>query len=253
MVAEEDDLADLERRLEGTPGRHRSGGGLPAKWLVVGLGAVALVVFGGPWFLFHVIESPAPSPLHLPPASGVAGGPPQAGALSGTWKVSPGSLAGYRVREVLFGQHHTAVGRTSKISGGIEISGTTVDAADFTVDLASVKSDQTSRDAQFDGFIMETYEHPNARFHLTNPIPLAPLPPVGKTVTESASGQLTMRGVTRTVTFPLSAERTDGAIDLDAEIPVTFSEWHIPNPSFAVAQVGKTGTIEVLLHLDPAS
>jgi polyisoprenoid-binding protein YceI len=162
-------------------------------------------------------------------------------------------LAGYRVHEVLFGQHHTAVGRTSKISGGIEISGTTVDAADFTVDLSSVKSDQTSRDAQFDGFIMETYEHPNARFHLTSPIPLAPLPSVGKTVTESATGQLTMRGVTRTVTFALSAERTDGAIDVDAEIPVIFSDWHIPNPSFAVAQVGKTGTIEVLLHLDPVS
>jgi hypothetical protein len=28
-----------------------------------------------------------------------------------------------------------------------------------------------------------------------------------------------------------------------------LSDWHIPNPSFAVAQVGNGGTLEVLLQL----
>jgi hypothetical protein len=40
-----------------------------------------------------------------------------------------------------------------------------------------------------------------------------------------------------------------GGIDVNAEIPVTFSRWRIPNPSFVVAKVGDGGTVEVLLHL----
>jgi polyisoprenoid-binding protein YceI len=242
---------DLGRGLDDPPVGIRPVRGVHVKWLVVVAGAIALIVLGGPWFLFHVIESPAPSPLRLPPAAGVGSGPPSPGPVSGTWQVAAGSEAGYRVSEVLLGQHHTAVGRTSKISGGIVISGTTVTAADFTVNLGSVKSDQTSRDAQFDGFIMETYEHPDARFHLTAPIRLAGIPSAGVTVSEPATGDLTMRGVRRSVTFVVKAERLSGAIDVYVEIPVTFSEWHIPNPSFAVAQVSNGGTIEVLLHLVP--
>jgi polyisoprenoid-binding protein YceI len=156
------------------------------------------------------------------------------------------------VEEVLFGQHHTAVGRTGQVTGSLVISGTVVTAADFTVDLASVKSDQGSRDAQFRGFIMETYAHPNGGFRLTEPIQLGSVPAPGQPVGEQATGDLTLRGVTRQVTFSLPAERSAGGVDVSAAIPITFSLWHIPNPSFAVAQLGSTGTIEVLLHLVPA-
>jgi polyisoprenoid-binding protein YceI len=100
---------------------------------------------------------------------------------------------------------------------------------------------------------METYKHPNASFRLTTPIQLGSVPPVGKTVQVQATGELTLRGVTEPVTFPLSAERVTGGIDVNAEIPIVFSRWHIPNPSFAVAQVGNTGTAEVLLHLISAA
>jgi len=219
------------------------------KWLLGGLAAAALLVFGGPWVLFNVIESPAPPPLHLP-AVGAAVVP---GPVSGSWRVTTGSEAGYRVQEVLLGQHRAAVGRTSRVSGGIVVSGTTVTNAEFSVDMADVKSDQTSRDAQFRGYIMETYKYRDARFRLTQPIQLGSIPDVGTPVTVQATGDLTMRGVTRGVTFPLTAERAAGGIDINAAIPITFSGWHIPNPTFAVAQVGDSGTLEVLLRLEPSS
>lgn len=221
--------------------------------MALALTVTAAVLIGGPYLFFAVFEGSTPGRLHLPLAAGVAAGPVAAGPVSGTWVTSTGSLAGYRVNELLFGQTHTAVGRTSSVSGGIVVSGTVVTAADFTVRMATVKSDQGSRDVQFRGFIMDTAEHPDATFHLTSPIQLGAVPAIGHPVEVQAVGDLTLRGVRRSVTFTLSAERLAGdQIDVNAEIPIRFSLWHIPNPSFAVARVGDTGTVEVLLRLVPA-
>lgn len=244
----------IDRSVEwGSPNRPRRSGprkAYPLKWVLVGLAVVALVVIGGPYVFFNVIEGKAPAQLSLPAADGAAAiGPVAAGPVSGTWTVSTGTQAGYRVDEILFGQKHTAVGRTSKVTGGMVISGTEVTAADFTVHLSSIRSDQRSRDAQFDGFIMKTYDYPDAKFHLTQPIQLGSIPAVGRQIHVDATGDLSMRGVTRQVSFPLSAERLANGIDVDVEIPIHFSEFHIPNPSFAVAKVGNTGTVEALLHL----
>jgi polyisoprenoid-binding protein YceI len=225
----------------------------PLKWVVVALAAFGVLLIGVPYLFIYGFLSSTPGRLSLPPAQGVASGPLNPGPVSGTWKVSAGSLAGYRVDELLFGQTHTAVGRTSKVTGGVVISGTEVTAADFTVDLASVKSDQGSRDVQFRGFIMDTADHPDGSFRLTSPIQLGSVPAVGQQIAVPAVGDLTLRGVRRQVSFTLKAERLQGAIDLNAEIPIHFALWHIPNPSFAVAHLGSTGVIEVLLHLTPAT
>jgi polyisoprenoid-binding protein YceI len=237
------------RRGRGRPDRP-IGRTYPLKWVAVALAATAALLIGGPYLFLAIFEGTPPARLHLPTAAGVAPGAVAPGPVSGMWAVSPGSVAGYRVNEVLFGQTHTAVGRTPRVTGGMVISGTEVTAADFTVDMAHVKSDQGARDAQFRGFIMETADFPHASFRLTSPIELGSIPDVGRQITEQAVGDLTMRGVRRSITFTLLAERISAeAIDINAEIPVRFSLWHVPNPSFAVAQVGNIGTLEVLLHL----
>ena len=222
----------------------------PLKWVVVALVATALVLIGGPYLFFAIFEGSTPGRLHLPPAAGVTSGPLQPGPVSGTWQIGAGSIAGYRVNEILFGQTHTAVGRTTHVTGGMVISGTEVTAADFTVELATVHSDQGSRDAQFRGFIMDTADYPHASFRLTSPIQLGSVPDVGHPISVPAVGDLTMRGIRRSITFTLAAERVSSdSIAVNAEIPIKLSEWHIPNPSFAVAQVGSGGTLEVLLQL----
>ncbi|MBV9659556.1 MAG: YceI family protein [Acidimicrobiales bacterium] len=235
------------RRGRAGPSRLRKT--YPLKWVAVGLAAVTALLIGGPYFYFNVIEGKAPAKLSLPAAKS----PVVPGPVSGTWTVAPGSEAGYRVDEVLFGQAHTAVGRTSKVNGRVVISGTEVTSADITVDLASIKSDQGSRDAQFNGFIMKTYDYPTAAFKLTQPIGLGSIPGIAQRVQDTATGDLRMRGVTQPVTFVLSAQRSGSGIDVNAEIPIVFSRWHIPNPSFAVAHVGNTGTLEVLLDLQPGA
>jgi polyisoprenoid-binding protein YceI len=221
------------------------------EWLVGGVAALVLALVLGVLFLYHLEGGSAPGKLTLPPAAGVGSGPIAAGPVSGTWKVTSGSQAGYRVQEILLGLHHTAVGRTSKVTGGMIISGTTVDAADFTVDMAAVTTDAAGRNVQFHDFILKTGTYPTATFRLTRPIQLGTIPGDSQVVSEPATGDFTLRGVTRPVSFTIKAERVTGGIDLNAEIPIHFARWKIPNPSFAVAKVGNTGTIEVLLHLVP--
>jgi polyisoprenoid-binding protein YceI len=211
-------------------------------WLIGGLVALAVVVVGGTWLYIHVIEGPAPAPLSLksaaastsaasssPPATA---GPPSSGTVAGTWHVAAGSVVGYRVNEVLAGQNNVAVGRTSAISGTMTISGTTVTAASFTVQMATIKSDQSERDTQFNGRIMDTATYPTGTLTLTSPIVLGSLPGDNVVRTLHATGNLTLHGHTRSVTFTLQAERTGTGIEVSGSIPVLFADWGIANPSF---------------------
>lgn len=253
------DRKPLRRRRRGRRGRPAPdlrqpvGRTYPLKWVAVALAATAVVLIGGPWIFFSFFDGSTPGRLQLPAASGVPAGPLQPGPVTGTWVVSSGSQVGYRVHEVLFGASHTAVGRTSAVSGGVVISGTEVTAADFTVKMSTIKSDQAARDFQFRNGIMDTNVWPTSSFRLTSPIKLGSVPAVGKVISVPATGDLTLRGVKRSVTFELSAERLSAtAIDLNADIPIAFPEWKIPNPSLVagyVASVADSGTLEVLLDL----
>jgi hypothetical protein len=157
-------------------------------WLLGGLVALAIVVVGGTWLYIHVIEGPAPAPLSLRSAAsqpaisdspavntGPAGAAP-AGTVTGTWRVGAGSVVGYRVKEVLAGQNNVAVGRTGDISGHLTIQAGKVASASFTVQMATIKSDESQRDEQFDGRIMDTATYPTGTLTLTSPIGLGSLP-----------------------------------------------------------------------------
>jgi polyisoprenoid-binding protein YceI len=219
---------------------------------------VVVLAVGGPFVYIHLIEGPAPGKLALPGSStgstgssgssGSAGATP--GSVAGTWKVGPGSVVGYRVQEVLIGQNATAVGRTTKVSGTVTIDGTTVTAATVTVDMASVTSDQSERNAQFDGRIMDVAMYPTATLHLTQPLSLGAVPAPGHRASYTGTGTLTMHGVTRTIPLPVSAERTGTGIAVLAEIPIIFAGWNIANPSTGgFVTTSSDGTLEVLLHL----
>ena len=226
---------------------------------MAGIGAAVIIVLAavlGPYIYIHFIEGPAPAKLELPKSSASATSTTSKGtasttsSLDGTWNVGAGSMAGYRVQEVLVGQNATAVGRTSKIWGSLAIAGSTVTKATFTVDMASVVSDQSERNAHFDGSIMDVSQYPTASLTLTAPIDLGSIPAEGAVAHYNAAGNLDMHGVTKPVSFPVTAERIGSAIDVLADIPITFSEWNIANPSIGgFVTTANTGTLEVLLQL----
>jgi polyisoprenoid-binding protein YceI len=216
------------------------------RWLrLLLLVAAVLVVLGvgGPFVYIHFIEGPAPAPLTLPSlktttsiskaTTTTKGGSSTVAGLTGTWVVGNGSEAGYRVQEVLAGQNNTAVGRTSHVTGTISLEGSTVTSASLLVDLRTVHSDQSQRDVQFNGRIMDTAKYPDATFKLTKPLALGSIPAVDKTITETATGTLTMHGAPRSVTFTVEARYTGSEIQVSGAIPIVFSDWNIANPSFA--------------------
>jgi len=238
------------------------------RWTAGVVAAVVVLVVGVPFVYIHFIEGSAPAPLRLataPTTTTVAGAATTAGgssgsgstvsgstgsdvAVDGTWKVTSGSQAGYRIKETLFGQSNTAVGRTTAVTGSITISETTLQAGTFSVDMTKVTSDQSQRDNQFQGRIMDTSTYPTATFTLTQPVTLASLPASGVQVTETVTGNLTMHGTTKPVTFQVTAERTGTTIAVTGSIPITFANWNISNPSGGPATTEDHGTLEFLIN-----
>jgi polyisoprenoid-binding protein YceI len=113
------------------------------------------------------------------------------------------------------------------------IDGSTVSAASFTVQMATIHSDQSERDVQFDGRIMDTASYPTGTLTLTTPIKLGAVQADGVIRSYQATANLTLHGHTRSVTFTLQAERTSTGIEVSGSIPVVFADWGIGNPSFA--------------------
>ncbi len=240
------------------------------RWLIaaaVAIVVIAAVTVGGTFVYIHFISGTPPAPFSLPPAAGSASGsgpspapaashssghahsPAPAVPIAGTWQIAAGSQVGYRVKEVLFGQDNVAVGRTSAVAGHLTISGTTVTAGTFTVQMATIRSDESQRDAQFRERIMNTAVYPTGKLTLTSPIRLAPLPAVGIGRTYAAHGRLTLHGRTRPVTFQLTADRTPDRIETSGSIRVLFSKWGIPDPSFGPVSTQDNGQLEFLLTL----
>ena len=224
------------------------------RWVLVSTLVVIVVAVGG-WFAIDLIQGDAPAPLSINDATtttrpGATTTPTTAlGSLDGTWKIADGSQAGYRVKETLFGNSGTAVGRTTAITGEFTLAGTEVSAARFTVDMTQVKSNRDQRDGQFQGRIMETSTYPTATFELTSPIDLGSIPGDGVEIQPKATGKLTLHGTTKTVTFTLTAERDGNNIKISGSTPITFADYNINDPSGGPASVGDTGTLEFALVL----
>ncbi|MFZ1062433.1 MAG: YceI family protein [Acidimicrobiales bacterium] len=157
---------------------------------------------------------------------------------------------GYRVNEVLVGQSTTAVGRTKKVWGSAVVQGAKVTSGTFTVDMATVVSDQPNRNAQFDGRIMNVAQYPTASLRLSAPVVFSSVPALGVVTTVKAEGALTMHGVTKSISFTVSVERTSSTLDVLADIPILFSDWDIANPSVGgIVTTADHGTLEALLVL----
>jgi polyisoprenoid-binding protein YceI len=210
--------------------------------------AAAVLVVGGTFVYINFIRDDPPPKFTLE-SDTTATVPTGDATIIGAWTAtSEGSQVGYRVNEVLFGQRATAVGRTSDVTGTLTIEGTTVTAAEVVADMTTVTSDEDRRDNQFQGRIMETSRYPTATFELTEPITFESVPAAGQTVTKTVSGALTLRGTTRDVTVELTAKWDGGdEIQVTGEVPITFDDYGIPNPSFGGITTEDHGSLELLV------
>ncbi len=224
---------------------------------IVGVAAAVVAIGVGGWFVF--LRDDAPEAFELTEqedgseagAEGSGGAATDGGAvtLDGTWTVGTGSEAGYRVVEDL-GEvlNFEAVGRTDQVTGSIMIAGDSVTGGSFEVDVASITSDDGRRDGQFVGPIMNASEFPTATLVLTSPLPVSS----AGVSQATASGELTLRGVTNPVEFPVDAQLIDGRIEVVAAVDVLFTDFGIDNPSNPLVSVRDEGKVEVRLLFDRA-
>ena len=172
--------------------------------------------------------------------------------LSGPWVVTDGSYAGYRVDEVLNGTDVTVVGRTEEVTGSLTVEDLTLTAAELTVDVASIATDQEPRDAYFRDTALRTSQFPEATFTLTEPVIAAATPVIGEVQTLTATGDLTIAGVIRSVTVELQAVLNEDSGQVAGSIPVTFADFGVEAPNLGFVSVEPDGFVEFSLVIAPA-
>ena len=226
------------------------------RFVLIALVLVGLGLIVGPWVYINLVKDEAPEALTLnttPDAtlpSGIA--EESISDVNGQWRVVPDtdSIVGYRVEEVLFGQSTEGVGRTKEVEASLTIDNDAVVAGTFTVQMGTLTSDAANRDRQFNGRIMDTSTFPTATFTLTSPINLPANAVTGSPISADATGELTLRGVTRTVSFPLQAQVDGARFTVVGNITIVFDEWGIPEPSVPGISVEPEGLLEFSLTFE---
>ena len=138
------------------------------------------------------------------------------------------------------------------MTGELTIAGTQVTGGSFTADLTTVQSDESRRDRQFQGQLMNTAEFPTATFTLTAPIELGGVPADGTPVAATATGDLTLRGTTRPVTLEVQAQKNGDTIQVVGSTDIVFADYGIPLPDAPGITTQDHGLLEFDLHFTPS-
>lgn len=233
------------------------------KKLLVPIVAVLVVLAGAFWWF--VIRDDAPEELGRTlgddTTETTTGPAPE--TLDGSWTIAPNSdsTAGLRITESFASGlvDHEAVGRSTAVVGSITVAGSSITEGAFTVDLTQLEFTDAP-----EGFSvanranamrtrgLETDTFPDATFELTQPIELGEVPAQGEEIEAEATGELTLHGVTKEITFTVGAVTQGNLIQVfSAEpIPVALADFDITPPTGGpVASIADEGSFEFRLTL----
>lgn len=222
------------------------------KLAIGGIGIIALLV--GAAVVFFLARPSAPDAFELETTAEDETNETESAEpvdIEGAWTIADGSEAGYRVVEDFIGgiQDFEAVGRGSDIEGSITIEGSSITEASFEIEIATLDSRDANRNMSFQN-IMNVDEYPTATFVLTEPIELGETPAPNSPVSTTATGDLTLRGVTNNTPVTIDAQLTGGQIEIVGSIEVLFSDYNIDNPSVErIIAVRDDGLVEFQLFL----
>ena len=149
------------------------------------------------------------------------------------------SEARYRVREQLaqVSLPSDAVGRTKAITGTIvgKPDGTIVSSdSKFVVDLRTLQSDQDRRDNFLRQNVLQTNQFPNAVFVPTQAPGLDLTMPPSKPVTFKLTGDLTVRNVTKPVTWQVTCQPQGNEGSCHATTNFNFAYFNLTQPRVPV-------------------
>lgn len=188
-------------------------------------------------------QGPGPRPGNQPPPP-----PPTAGARL---EIADGSSATYRVTEQFVGVAFTneAEGTTNLVSGTLTINadGTIAPGSKLTIDLRGLKSDQDQRDGFIQSRTLETAKFPNAEFVPTKVTGLEKMIPSTGQAGISLTGNLTIHGVAKEVTFQGIAtfNPRNNSVAGRAKTSLTFDEFGLSQP-----KIGRLASVDNKIDLE---
>jgi polyisoprenoid-binding protein YceI len=230
-------------------------GDMKRNLILAAAAALAVIALAGvatyAYFFSGLRTSPARLGLSSPAASS---SPTAVTGLAASWKVTTGSVAGYRVQELFAGEtsKHLAVARTPNVTGGLTVSGDSsgylVSGINLTADLTSLQSvDQVAgrNVSQRDGIVsrqLETQQIPYATFTASS----ASVP--GNVTSMPADvtllGKLTIHGVTKDVTATAHAQVLGDKIEIAGTVTINMADYGVSPPRVPFVTVDSTATIE---------
>ncbi len=186
------------------------------RFLIPIVALAALVVLGsaGAYVYFFSGLRTSPPTLALASPSPTASATAAAPSNLGTWEITSGSLVGYRVKEQFAGQTstHEAVARTGDVAGQVTIT-QNGSSYEMTALPAGVES--------------------------------------GQQVDVTVPGQLTVHGVTKSVTATLQLRVTGNTAQIAGSIAAKMTDFGVNPPQVPFTVVQPDVTIEVSLKLTP--
>ncbi len=176
-------------------------------------------------------------------------------ATTGTWTVSNTSKATVRVREQLVGVNLpsdavlVATGATGTFV--LKDDGTFSSDSKISFDMTSLASDNRQRDDFIKGDTLQTRQFPKAEFVPTKTTGLTlPMPASGE-FTFKLTGQMTIKGKTKEVTFDVQAKRTGNELSATATAAPAwkFADFGMTAPSVPFRVVSIVDEIRVVVDL----
>ena len=201
---------------------------------------------GGP----AVVSTPSPSPTATatPAVSASA-------ASASAWTVTDKSKATISVREQLVGVSlpSDAVLTASGAQGSFTLNsdGTFASGSKITFQLSTLSSDESNRDNFIKQDTLQVRQFPTAEFVPTKTTGLAvPLATSG-TFTFSLTGNMTIKGKTKEVTFDVTAKRDGGDLTATATANPTwkFGDFGMTAPSVPFRVLSVTDEIRATIDL----
>ncbi len=182
--------------------------------------------------------------------------PSPAGSLA--FSVAPGTKATVRVREQLANVNFPsdAVLSTTSVKGAFSyLSDESFDPSSrITVDLSTLASDESRRDRFIKDNTLQTNRFPEASFVPARATGLPSELPRDGRWTFQLQGNLTIRNVTKPVTWEVQATRSGGVISATAKTNFKFTDFGMQVPRvFLVLSIEDDIHLEITLVAKPAA
>ncbi|MEX3504031.1 YceI family protein [Corynebacterium sp. LK2510] len=174
--------------------------------------------------------------------------------LDGTWTVTSGpganqSSAGFTFFEILPAEEKVTSGSTRDVDGDVQIEAGTLRSGEISVDLTTLTTDSDVRDANVQSKILHTETYPEATFTLTEAADLTHVPDDGSIETVELTGDLTIHGVTNSITHTFAVARSGDRLLVAGGVPINRTDYGVETPDFVAAKIAEDGELNIRLNL----